>query len=207
MTDSTPPIRFSSSPRKVPSPMPDPTSFRWRPIASPTIPLVMVAGLAGLTGCLEQTNDLLGTASLPAVDPAITPAPWTDSTEPSLPNDEAADPWSRAEWTPVRIAVPMASTIHEPTYVDSPLPARGDTTAGRLTSPTDFPTSESALVVDTDQGEVILAALWSPFAAALDLVESPVRMILMPPWTETRGPEGGWVLLPGIPTVEPGGSS
>ena len=55
--------------------------------------------------------------------------------------------------------------------------------------------------------EVILAGLAAPFAAVLDLVESPIRMILTPPWTQSTGPQGGWVLLPRIRTVEPGGAS
>ncbi len=62
-------------------------------------------------------------------------------------------------------------------------------------------------MVETDQDEVILAAVSAPFAAALDLVASPIRMILTPPWTQTTGPEGGWVLLPEIRTVEPEGAS
>ena len=207
MTDIPPSTRFSSSTREVPSPMPDLMPLHWRPIASPAMALAMVVSMTGLAGCLEQTDDLLGTAPLPAIDPTAASTTWTGSTEPSLRNDQAADPWSRADWTTVQIAVPMGSTIHEPTYVDSALSNRGNTTAGRLTSPTDFPTSESALVVETDQGEVILAGLAAPFAAVLDLVESPIRMILTPPWTQSTGPQGGWVLLPRIRTVESGGAS
>ena len=187
--------------------MTDPTPPRFPSMATSLSRMVAVGCLAGLFGCVEQTDDLLGTAPLPAIDPSPTSNTWTGSSTPSLPSNQDDDPWSRADWTPVRIAVPMASTIHEPTYVAPALSDEGDTTAGRRTDPTAFPTSESALVVDTDQGEVILAGIAAPFVAVIDLVASPVRLILTPPWTRTEGPDGGWVLIPRIQTVESEGSS
>ena len=161
----------------------------------------------GSTGCVEQSGDLLDTAPLPALSASSDAGTWNGSTQPSLPAADDPDAWSRADWRPVRIEIPMASTIHQPTYVGRALPTDGVTSGGRRVSPRDFPTSESALVIETDCSEVVTGAVLAPFAAALDLVASPVRLILMPPWTESAGPEGDWVLLPGVPTVEPEGSS
>lgn len=178
-----------------------------RPLRSfgATLAATTVVGLLG--GCLEQSDDLLGTAPLPALATPEDSPSSIDSSEPSLGHDGDANPWSRDHWSPVLVAVPMASTIHQPTYVDRPLSNSGSTTAGRLTSPVAFPTTDSALVVETDAGDVILSGLIAPAAAALDLVVAPVRMILSPPWTELEGPEGGWVLLPRSPTVTTGGDS
>ena len=177
------------------------------PLRSNGILLATTMTVVGLGGCLEQSDDLLGTAPLPALTASDDTTPPVDSPKRSLGNADDADPWSRAHWSPVVVAVPMASTIHEPTYVDRPLTGHGSTTAGRYTSPTAFPTAESALVVETDAGEVILSALIAPAAAALDLVEAPVRMIISPPWTALEGPEGGWVLLPRSRTIAPGDAS
>ena len=178
-----------------------------RPFRSTGIRIATTLTVIGLGGCIEQSDDLLGTAPLPALTASDeTPLP-VDSLEPSIGHADDADPWSRADWSPVVVAVPMASTVHQPTYVDRPLPAHGSTTGGRYTSPTAFPTAESALVVETDTGGVILSAVIAPVTAALDLVVAPVRMILCPPWTALEGPEGGWVLLPHSRTMAPGNGS
>lgn len=203
MIDIRPSHRTSPSTREAPTPMSDRFSSNPRAITS----LAMILSLAGLAGCLEQTDDLLGTAPLPAIDPTITSNQWTGSSVPSLRSDQDPAPWSRADWAPIQVAVPMASTIHQPTYVDQPLTSKGEHTAGRCTSPSMFPTSESALVVETDRDEVLLAAVTAPFTAALNLIESPIRMILAPPWTASAGPRGGWILLPRVPTIDAEGSS
>lgn len=172
-------------------------------ITHPAMMSALAVVVTGLTGCLEQSDDLLGTDPLPALDPSEASVTWTGSSKPSLRTAQDPDPWSRDDWNHVRITVPMSSTIHEPTYVSHALDDRGDTTAGRLVPPRAFPTSESSLVMDTDRDEVVLNALAAPFVASWDLVVSPIRMILMPPWTRFEGPRGGWVLLPGIQVIDP----
>ena len=163
----------------------------------PTIRSLAIAfatGAIGLgsSGCIEQSDDLLGTDPLPGLVPD--PPGLVDASPSTTPASD--DPWDRAHWESTRIEIPMGSTIHEPTYVDRPIAVRSDRTAGRNVSPVAFPTPESSLVVETDGGTVVLSAGVAPFAAVLDLVGAPVRMILTPPWTPQVAPTPAWELLP-----------
>lgn len=159
-----------------------------------SLAIVLATAAIGLgsAGCIEQSDDLLGTDPLPGLVPD--PPSLVDASPSTTPAGD--DPWARTHWEATRIEIPMGSTIHEPTYVDRPIAAGSDRTAGRDVSPVAFPTPGSALVVETDGGTVALSAGVAPFAAVLDLVGAPVRMILTPPWTPQVAPTPAWELLP-----------
>ena len=169
--------------------------------------IVSLACLTPLGGCLEQTNDLLDSEPLPALSGDATKETPSLRTGTSSLSASSEDPWNRSEWKRIQIRIPMASVRHEPTYVDRPIAAGGKTTAGRKVRSDAFPTATTALVDETDPGVVILSGLLAPIAAAWDLVESPVRMILTPPWSIQEGPEASWELLPVHATTPSGADS
>ncbi|MAC19830.1 MAG: hypothetical protein CMJ23_09200 [Phycisphaerae bacterium] len=184
------------SQRDRPANFPNPTAF-----------IGMLVCLAPLGGCLEQTNDLLDIEPLPALSEGATPETSSLRTgDPSLASS-SEDPWDRSDWKRVQIRIPTASVRHEPTYVDRPIAAGSPTTAGRKVPSDDFPTANTALIVETDPGVVIFSGVLAPFAAAWDLVESPIRMILTPPWSVQEGPDASWALLPEPATARTGDDS
>ena len=178
-------------------------SPRHSTVRPPATVILAAACLAPLGGCLEQTNDLLNVAPLPAL--AGNDEPGTSSLRtgtPSLSNS-SDDPWDRSDWNRVEVLIPAASVRHEPTYTGRPLPPGGKTTAGREVPADSFPTTTTALVVTTDGGIVIGQAVLAPFDAVLDLVASPVRMFLSPPWSVLEEPTATWMLLPEKSTDSP----
>ena len=166
-----------------------------------------LACLAPLGGCVEQTNDLLDREPLPALSEDATPENSSLRTgNPSL-SSSSEDPWNRSDWKRIQVRIPSASVRHEPTYVDRPLAAGSATTAGRKVASDAFPTPSTALIDETDPGVVILSGILAPFAAAWDLVESPVRMIMTPPWSVQAGPDASWALLPENAATQTGDDS
>ena len=180
------------------SPLPhQPPARLWSRARRGLLPTLLLF-VAGQVGCLEQSDDLLEGGPLPALGPGShDDEPTPRSTGPSLSTSQDS-PWSRADWKPTSIVVPMASVRHQPTYVDRPLPSSGNTTAGRTVPPGAFPTAELAPTVAVDQGDVLFSAVLAPFGAVLDLVGAPVRMICSPPCSVMEGPEADWTLLPTI---------
>ena len=178
-----------------------------RPGLRTCVPPTLLLLVASQSGCLEQSGDLLQGGPLPALGPALGPVSGSsaDRSRPTdpVPSTGAESPWSRADWSPTPIVVPMASVRHQPTYVDHPLPSSGTTTAGRMVPPGVFPTADLAPTVEVDEGDVLFSAILAPFGAVLDLVGAPVRMVCTPPCSVLEGPEADWALVPTV-TIDEG---
>jgi hypothetical protein len=140
-------------------------------------------------GCVPVTNALLGGPPLSALSGTSTEESPSRSWTTSL-----NDGFDRSAWTRSEIRVPIAEVQHNPTYVGDPI--GGDQKVGRKGEDGAFPTIATATSVDVDEEFVIKSALIAPFIAIADLVISPIRMCIAPPWSIQASPDDDWQLLP-----------
>ncbi|RPG17596.1 MAG: hypothetical protein CBB69_007080 [Phycisphaera sp. TMED9] len=162
-----------------------PTSFRLRPDAA----IIMILLPALTAGCVPVTDGLLGGPPLSALSASLPEEATNPSWDTSL--DAGFD---RSAWTRSEIRVPVAEVQHNPTYVGDPI--GGDQRVGRCGEDGAFPTIETAIRIEVDDEFVIDSALIAPFIAVGDLVISPIRMCITPPWSVQSGPDDEWRLLP-----------
>ena len=140
-------------------------------------------------GCVPVTDGLLGGPSLsalsgPSSEETASPS-WTTSLD---------DGFDRSALTRSTIRIPIAEVQHNPTYAGDPI--GGDERVGRTGEDGAFPTIETATSVEVDARFVLKSAMIAPFIALGDLVISPVRMCIAPPWSILTSPDDGWHLLP-----------
>jgi len=153
---------------------------------------VTIALAAGCGKPFNEQIDLVGTTSLPALQPAVAETEITG--EPSL-----SAGLDRQGWTMVTLQVPTNQVAHYPTYVDN---FRWQNQRG----PWDpaYPTVESALVDPSDAGQDAADAVTEPFYRALLLVWSPFDAMLGNwPWNKTRSPTEPYALVPEAAPSEP----
>lgn len=93
---------------------------------------------------------------------------------------------ARADFAERRYVVPVDGVRHQPTYLLTGLPEAGRTNSWRDAGA--YPSPERALDV---QGDGVFEA-WNgavgPLAAAMEVLLSPIGMIIAPPWTSTQSP-------------------
>ncbi len=141
------------------------------------------------TGCVPVTNGLLGGPPLSALSGISPENAAPQSWSPSLTGG-----FDRSAWTRSTVQIPVAEVQHNPTYAGDPI--GGDQMVGRVDENGAFPTVETATSVEVDERFVIKSALIAPFIALGDLVASPIRMCIVPPWAIQAGPDAEWSLLP-----------
>ncbi|MFB0985097.1 MAG: hypothetical protein QMB94_02285 [Phycisphaerales bacterium] len=141
------------------------------------------------TGCVPVNNGLLGGPPLSALSGSSPENAAPQSWSPSLTGD-----FDRSDWTHSEVQIPVAEVQHNPTYAGDPI--GGDQMVGRVDENGAFPTVETATSVEVDGSFVIKSALIAPFIALGDLVASPIRMCIVPPWAIQAGPDAEWSLLP-----------
>ena len=141
------------------------------------------------TGCVPVTNGLLGGPPLSALSGSSPENAAPQSWSPSLTGG-----FDRSDWTRSEVQIPVAEVQHNPTYVGDPI--GGDQMVGRVDENGAFPTVETAISVEVDGDFVVKSALIAPFIALGDLVASPIRMCIVPPWAIQAGPDAEWSLLP-----------
>ena len=164
------------------------------------------AGLAcgsGCTGSLNRSTGVLG-AELPDLDPDRSTAHLV------VVEAEPVDEWmpveiDRTTWPTVAIAAPrgQVEVNPRPLFRDRLMP-------GRDAPSRSLPTPEQAVSVATDDGRVALSAMLDPLRSAWSLVESPVGLVVRPPWQVLNEPTRPVELLPprgeapvGVRRIEP----
>ena len=85
-----------------------------------------------------------------------------------------------------RFVVPVDGVRHQPTYLITGLPEAGRTSSWRNAGA--YPSAERALDVQGDGAFEAWNGAVGPLAAALEILVSPVGMIIAPPWTATQSP-------------------
>ncbi|MDG2022053.1 MAG: hypothetical protein P8J59_08900 [Phycisphaerales bacterium] len=155
--------------------------------SSPTAMLILLPAVTA--GCVPVTDGLLGGPPLSALSSSSPEASANPSWTTSLDGG-----FDRSAWTRSEIRVPVAEVQHNPTYVGDPI--GGDQRVGRCGEDGSFPTIETATGIEVDDAFVIKSALIAPFIAIGDLVISPIRMCIAPPWSIQSGPDDEWRLLP-----------
>jgi len=140
-----------------------------------------------LTGCassleLNRRDDLLGSEPLPdlAATPPAALATARDD-EPSLRRDTL----DRSSWETTTVTVATGQVERQSGYV-SPWRTDGSTARARGEAPSEATVLEAA----GEPGSLAFEGLVQPLQPATDLVVSPARVVMQPPWTVVRGPDG-----------------
>lgn len=156
---------------------------------------LLLAGLVGCTGHLNQEDDLFGagTPDFAAPMPGV-----PQETAASLKPDREAS-HDRSHWTPVVIEVERRQVEVQPWYVTRPNIVAQRADANRRSSG-EYPTLLSALEEDDDGGANALEGFVAPVWAIGDLLWSPIRMIQTPPGTTLLVPAEPPSLMPAAPT-------
>jgi hypothetical protein len=164
-----------------------------RPSAVPRLAVAapfVAALLAGCTGALNQSDDLLGA---PGADPSLPdlagtmPGPLPADEGPSLTHGHDRSHWTEPHGNmteKARIVVVERQVEVQPWYVSVVSYDKGTARARG-----EAPTAITALEVHGDGGAQALEGVAAPFWAAFDLLASPVRMVILPPWSLVRVPE------------------
>lgn len=185
--------------------MPTPRRFA-RGSTAPTLAglaLAVAIPLAGgaCTGQLNQATGVRG-ADLPDLspEPPALPEMMVDLDSAILPQDLPQDlrdgrwtpmPIDRTGWPTVVVLVPRGQVEVNPTpqFRDRLMP-------GRDSSSRSLPTPGQAVSTCTDDGRVALSGVADPFRSAWSLVESPVGLVVHPPWQVVIEPSGPVEMLP-----------
>lgn len=153
----------------------------------------LVAG--GCTGSLNQQNGLIGVSGggLPdlagaraAVASGAAAGDGAGAGASAAAGDAAGSPLTgldRRAWPVVVVEVPAGQVEHQPVYFEPIVLANGT-----ARTKDDAPTAATVLQGPSDGGSLLAEAAAAPFIFAGELVISPVRMILQPPWTTIRAP-------------------
>lgn len=145
--------------------------------------------LGGCHGPLNDSNQLYGTLPLTGLEPKM-PVQVTQSDAASLAGTSIA-PLDRSAYTPIMVEIESAQVEHEPTY-RSFEPIIPSSARARDT----WPTPESALSYEVDNGAAALDGLIEPFRPAVELVLAPISVIVTPPFTIQFAPKSGAALQP-----------
>lgn len=154
-------------------------------IGPPLLKLIP-AGLAAalLASCAGSLNsrDTLG-GSLPVESLTL-----DDSASVRIADSQSAPltTMSRDSFTQRQYVVPVDGVRHQPTYLITGLPEAGRTSSWRNAGA--YPSAERALDVQGDGAFEAWNGAVGPLAAALEILVSPVGMIIAPPWTATQSP-------------------
>ena len=165
--------------------------------------IMLVIGLSSsipIAGCsrpLNQSDQLLGTSPLTALEP-VKAISWVDveplTTEPTDAEAMAGTtiaPLDRSDATPYVIRIQQAQVEHEPTYLSTRPLLASSTRADDA-----WPGLEQALDVDTNDGDAALDGVIEPFRPLVSLLISPVSVIIQPPFKVMVGPSGHDPRLP-----------
>ena len=146
--------------------------------------LVGGAGLAlapiGCTGNLNTTDAPLG-ESLP--DLAGTMPSTVGNAIPADDPAPVAQRIDRSTWDRTVVVVERRQVEVQPWGVTN---AQFDRSTARERG--EYPTTTSVLEGPGDPGDAALEGLAAPFVASWDLVASPVRIFILPPWATVRVP-------------------
>lgn len=93
---------------------------------------------------------------------------------------------SRNGFTERQFVVPVDGVRHQPTYLLTGLPEAGRTSSWRNAGA--YPSAERALDVEGNGAFEAWNGAVGPLAAALEILVSPIGMIIAPPWTATQSP-------------------
>ena len=152
----------------------------------------LVAGSSALCAChrpLNQSNQLLGTTPLPALEPRM-PNEIAQTDAEDVAGTSIA-PLDRSDYTMLTVLITPEQVEHEPTYrTHAPL------IPSSARSKNAWPTPRSAVSTSVDDGAAALDGLVEPFRPVVELVIAPVALIVNPPWSIERGPSGSVPLLP-----------
>jgi hypothetical protein len=138
------------------------------------------AAAAVLTGsaCTGSLNTAVGPFGVDLPDLAAATA-TTRGDVPLLPSDApwTPVPFDRTTWPTVVVSAPRGQVEVNPTpaFEIDPMPGREIPVGPR-------PSPEKAVSVETDGGRVTTAALLDPLRSAWSLIESPVGLVIRPPW-------------------------
>ncbi|MFO0829927.1 MAG: hypothetical protein U0572_17430 [Phycisphaerales bacterium] len=151
--------------------------------------MVAIAMLCGCTGGLNRHDAPTGEdlPDLQARMPAAVPPTVTRGFE-RVPD--------RATWDKTVIVVETRQVEAQPTYVTAPT---YDKTTARQRG--DYPTVATVFEEHGDGGMMAIESVAAPFWSAWDLVVSPVRMCMRPPWATNRVPNNPPSLTPPAPTA------
>lgn len=146
--------------------------------------------IAGCTGALNRENGLIGVPDGGCPDlhgPVATgAADAADATGAGAVGSAERIPLTgldRRAWPVIVVEAPAGQVEHQPTYFES-LPLATGTARGRG----DAPTTSTVLEGASDGGSLLAEAAAAPFVFAGELIISPVRMIVQPPWSTLRSP-------------------
>lgn len=144
--------------------------------------VAMASSLAGCTGQLNATNDLLDAPPLPALAGPLSDEELA-AARMQLAAGEPLVSLDRRSWEPVEISVPRGQVEHQPVYWVELMPDRS-TARGRG----DFPSAGTALEADGDRGAAALEAGTNLVSTPLFALWAPVEMIAEGnwPWTTLR---------------------
>ena len=157
------------------------------------VPILALAGsplaMVGCTGALNQSTGVLG-ADLPDLAP-IESIPEADHLAADADRRWMPRRVDRRTWATVVVSAPRGQVEVNPTPVFEVRPMPGRDAPGR-----NLPTPEQAVSAETDDGRVAVAAALDPLRSAWSLVESPVGLVVRPPWQLVRDPSGPAEMLP-----------
>lgn len=152
----------------------------------PTLFRMIPAGLAAalLASCAGSLNsrDTLG-GSLPVESLTLDDGASVRIAE---TQSEPLTTMSRDGFVQRQYIVPVDGVRHQPTYLLTGLPEAGRTNSWRDAGA--YPSAERALEVQGDGAFEAWNGVVGPLAAALEILVSPVGMIIAPPWTATQSP-------------------
>lgn len=149
------------------------TSGRWSRRFATTGALCsapVCAVLAGCTGSLNQSDELLGAPPLPALAAPTQPTLPPNAGEPSLTASNGLD---RRGWPVVQVASPRGQVQSQPTYVTTLFPDRS-TARARGEFPTGASVAETGGAWDAQAWEATANAFGSP----LFIVSAPIEMLM-----------------------------
>ncbi len=153
--------------------------------------LAMTLGYAGCTGNLNRSDGLVD-SNLPDLEGRM-PGEPPASEAPSLSNGADRQHWDKTTIVIARRQVEVQPWgVSDVQYDKSTARERGD-----------FPTSATVLEGPGDAGMAAWEATAAPFWAATDLLMSPIRVFIAPPWATVRVPQHPPSLLPEIRNSEP----
>ena len=164
------------------------------PRATVIVLLIGLSSVIQITGCsrpLNQSDQLLGTSPLSALEPEesiswVEVAPLTaEPTDAEAMAGTSIAPLDRSMATPLIIRIQQAQVEHEPTYLSTRPVLASSTRADDS-----WPQLQQALEVDTNDGNAALDGLIEPFRPLVSLLISPISVIIEPPFKVMVGPSG-----------------
>ena len=138
------------------------------------LPLLLLA--SACHGPLNDANGLYGSTPLPALGEPVQQRPMLSE------ENSGVAPLDRSQWPLQTIQMQAAQVEHQPTFRKAtPIVASSERASG------DWPTVQSAVSTDINNGNAFLDGTLQPLGAGIDILLLPVRAIMQPPSTVVMG--------------------